>query len=75
MILSIFIDYYILENNSLLKAALKYKRIQLADFRIVPTEHFGEKKALVSICRLNAVTACCDSFVTGHIFLLTKICL
>lgn len=57
MILSIFIDYYILENNSLLKAALKYKRIQLTDFRTVPTEHFGENKALVSICRLNAVTA------------------
>lgn len=49
-ILSIFIDYYILENNSLLKAALKYKRIQITDFRTVPTEHFGEKKGLVSIC-------------------------
>uniref|UniRef100_A0A7N5ZRV3 Dipeptidyl peptidase like 10 n=1 Tax=Anabas testudineus TaxID=64144 RepID=A0A7N5ZRV3_ANATE len=33
-------DYYILENNSLLKAALKYKRIQLTDFRTVPIEHF-----------------------------------
>uniref|UniRef100_A0A669CE01 Dipeptidyl peptidase like 10 n=1 Tax=Oreochromis niloticus TaxID=8128 RepID=A0A669CE01_ORENI len=31
----IFTDYYILENNSLLKAALKYKRIQLTDFRTV----------------------------------------
>lgn len=35
-------DYYILENNSQLKAALKYKRIQLTDFRNVPMEHFGE---------------------------------
>ncbi|KAM7407888.1 hypothetical protein PAMA_003581 [Pampus argenteus] len=33
-------DYYILENNSLLKAALKYKRIQLTDYRTVPMEHF-----------------------------------
>ncbi|CAG11216.1 unnamed protein product, partial [Tetraodon nigroviridis] len=33
-------NYYILENNSLLKAALKYKRIQVPDFRTVPTEHF-----------------------------------
>ncbi|TWW80309.1 Inactive dipeptidyl peptidase 10 [Takifugu flavidus] len=33
-------NYYILENNSPLKAALKYKRIQLTDFRTVPTEHF-----------------------------------
>lgn len=54
-ILSIFIDYYILENNSLLKAALKSKRIQRTDFRTVPTEHFGEKKGLVSICSLRAV--------------------
>lgn len=53
-ILSIFIDYYILENNSLLKAALKYKRIQLTDFRTVPTEHFGEKKESLSICTLSA---------------------
>uniref|UniRef100_A0A3Q3LKL2 Dipeptidyl peptidase like 10 n=1 Tax=Mastacembelus armatus TaxID=205130 RepID=A0A3Q3LKL2_9TELE len=36
----ILTDYYILENNSLLKAALKYKRIQLTDFRTVPVEHF-----------------------------------
>lgn len=35
-------DYFILENNSLLKMALKYKRIQLTDFRTVPMEHFGE---------------------------------
>ncbi|XP_053733147.1 inactive dipeptidyl peptidase 10-like isoform X1 [Synchiropus splendidus] len=33
-------NYFILENNSLLKAALKYKRIQLTDFRTVPMEHF-----------------------------------
>ncbi|XP_070693812.1 inactive dipeptidyl peptidase 10-like [Pempheris klunzingeri] len=33
-------NYYILENNSLLKAALKYKRIQLTDFRTVAMEHF-----------------------------------
>eukprot|EP00064_Thunnus_orientalis_P003778 superscaffoldBa00000322_g3789 len=33
-------NYYILENNSLLKAALKYKRIQLTDFRTVQMEHF-----------------------------------
>lgn len=47
--LPFFIDYYVLENNSLLKAALKYKRIQLTDFRTVPTEHFGEKRGLVSM--------------------------
>ncbi|XP_035460403.2 inactive dipeptidyl peptidase 10-like isoform X1 [Scophthalmus maximus] len=33
-------NYYILENNSLLKAALKFKRVQLTDFRTVPMEHF-----------------------------------
>ncbi|XP_061547599.1 inactive dipeptidyl peptidase 10-like isoform X2 [Phycodurus eques] len=33
-------NYYILENNSLLKAALNYKRIQLTDFRTVSTGHF-----------------------------------
>ncbi|KAJ0005991.1 hypothetical protein NQD34_015885 [Periophthalmus magnuspinnatus] len=32
--------YYILENNSVLKAALRYKRIQLSEFRTVPIEHF-----------------------------------
>lgn len=37
-------DYYILENNSQLKAALKYKRVQLTDFRNVPMEHFGEEQ-------------------------------
>lgn len=54
-ILFLFIDYYILENNSLLKAALKYKRIQLADFRTVPTEHFGEKKGPGPVCPRRAV--------------------
>lgn len=48
----IFTDYYILENNSLLKAALKYKRIQLTDFRTVPMEHFGEK-VFVSLLLLS----------------------
>lgn len=57
-ILFIFIDYYILENNSPLKAALKYKRIQLTDFRTVPTEHFGEKKESVSICAVNLWQLC-----------------
>ncbi|XP_054643797.1 inactive dipeptidyl peptidase 10-like isoform X2 [Dunckerocampus dactyliophorus] len=33
-------NYYILENNSLLRAALNYKRIQLTDFRSVSNEHF-----------------------------------
>uniref|UniRef100_A0A8C3AFU9 Dipeptidyl peptidase like 10 n=1 Tax=Cyclopterus lumpus TaxID=8103 RepID=A0A8C3AFU9_CYCLU len=33
-------DYYILENNSLLKGALMLKRIQLTDFRTVQMEHF-----------------------------------
>ncbi|XP_029314602.1 inactive dipeptidyl peptidase 10 isoform X1 [Cottoperca gobio] len=33
-------NYYILENNSLLKAALKFKRIQMTDFRTVQMEHF-----------------------------------
>ncbi|XP_051566904.1 inactive dipeptidyl peptidase 10-like isoform X2 [Myxocyprinus asiaticus] len=33
-------NYYILENNSLLKAALRYKRIQLTEFRSIQTDHF-----------------------------------
>uniref|UniRef100_A0A8C7QSL8 Dipeptidyl peptidase like 10 n=1 Tax=Oncorhynchus mykiss TaxID=8022 RepID=A0A8C7QSL8_ONCMY len=33
-------NYYILENNSLLKAALKIKRIQMTDFRTIQIEHF-----------------------------------
>uniref|UniRef100_A0A6Q2ZE80 Dipeptidyl peptidase like 10 n=1 Tax=Esox lucius TaxID=8010 RepID=A0A6Q2ZE80_ESOLU len=33
-------NYYILENNSLLKAALKVKRIQMTDFRSIQMEHF-----------------------------------
>uniref|UniRef100_A0A673Z7Y7 Dipeptidyl peptidase like 10 n=1 Tax=Salmo trutta TaxID=8032 RepID=A0A673Z7Y7_SALTR len=37
---SLNIDYYILENNSLLKAALKIKRIQMTDFRTIQMEHF-----------------------------------
>ncbi|KAF3695170.1 Inactive dipeptidyl peptidase 10 Dipeptidyl peptidase IV-related protein 3 [Channa argus] len=48
------LDYYILENNSLLKAALKYKRIQLTDFRTVPMEHFGENKVSVSLLLLDS---------------------
>ncbi|TNN53562.1 Inactive dipeptidyl peptidase 10 [Liparis tanakae] len=36
-------DYYILENNSVLKAALMLKRIQMTDFRTVQMEHFGER--------------------------------
>ncbi|XP_056127324.1 inactive dipeptidyl peptidase 10-like isoform X2 [Rhinichthys klamathensis goyatoka] len=33
-------SYYILENNSVLKAALRYKRIQLFEFRSIQTDHF-----------------------------------
>uniref|UniRef100_A0A8C6UBB2 Dipeptidyl peptidase like 10 n=1 Tax=Neogobius melanostomus TaxID=47308 RepID=A0A8C6UBB2_9GOBI len=33
-------NYYILENNQVLQAALRYKRIQLSEFRTVPIEHF-----------------------------------
>ncbi|KAG9349743.1 hypothetical protein JZ751_028191 [Albula glossodonta] len=33
-------DYFILENNTILKAALRTKRIQLTDFRVISTEHF-----------------------------------
>ncbi|KAF3842714.1 hypothetical protein F7725_001563 [Dissostichus mawsoni] len=33
-------NYYILENNLLLKAALQFKRIQMTDFRTVQMEHF-----------------------------------
>uniref|UniRef100_A0A4W5NSB7 Dipeptidyl peptidase like 10 n=1 Tax=Hucho hucho TaxID=62062 RepID=A0A4W5NSB7_9TELE len=39
-------NYYILENNSLLKAALKMKRIQMTDFRTIQMEHFGLPQAL-----------------------------
>ncbi|XP_061923773.1 inactive dipeptidyl peptidase 10-like [Entelurus aequoreus] len=33
-------NYYVLENNFLLRAAMNYKRIQLTDFRTVPIQHF-----------------------------------
>ncbi|KTG38642.1 hypothetical protein cypCar_00040167, partial [Cyprinus carpio] len=33
-------NYYILENNSVLRAALRYKRIQLLEYRSVQTDHF-----------------------------------
>ncbi|KAI1899380.1 hypothetical protein AGOR_G00061180 [Albula goreensis] len=33
-------NYFILENNTILKAALRTKRIQLTDFRVISTEHF-----------------------------------
>uniref|UniRef100_A0A8C7ZSL1 Dipeptidyl peptidase like 10 n=1 Tax=Oryzias sinensis TaxID=183150 RepID=A0A8C7ZSL1_9TELE len=36
-------DYIILENNSLLRATLKYKRIQLTDFGVVPVENLPLK--------------------------------
>lgn len=40
-------DYIILENNSLLRATLKYKRIQRTHFEMVPVESFGENHRLV----------------------------
>ncbi|CAM4599969.1 hypothetical protein PO909_032958 [Leuciscus waleckii] len=33
-------NYYILENNSVLKAALSYKRIQMFEYRSIQTDHF-----------------------------------
>uniref|UniRef100_A0A671QFP0 Inactive dipeptidyl peptidase 10-like n=1 Tax=Sinocyclocheilus anshuiensis TaxID=1608454 RepID=A0A671QFP0_9TELE len=36
-------NYYILENNSVLKAALRYKRIQLLEYRSIQTDHFGNQ--------------------------------
>ncbi|XP_030642290.1 inactive dipeptidyl peptidase 10 [Chanos chanos] len=33
-------NYFILENNSLLKAALRYKRIQQTEFRTIQMDHF-----------------------------------
>ncbi|XP_052004446.1 inactive dipeptidyl peptidase 10-like [Xyrauchen texanus] len=33
-------NYYVLENNSLLKAALRFKRIQLTEFRSIQMDHF-----------------------------------
>ena len=48
------IDYYILENNSQLKAALKSKRILLTDFRTVQIEHFG-KNQLSLFCVLSDI--------------------
>ncbi|KAF4108639.1 inactive dipeptidyl peptidase 10-like isoform X2 [Onychostoma macrolepis] len=33
-------NYYILENNSVLRAVLRYKRIQLLEYRSVQTDHF-----------------------------------
>lgn len=60
-------DYYILENNSLLKAALKTKRIQLTDFRTVPTEHFGA----VSV-PLSPPPPSCDSAECLHVLSLSS---
>lgn len=55
-------DYYILENNSLLKATLKYKRIQLTDFRTVPMEHFGENEDLFLCFYGESQINWCSSF-------------
>ncbi|KAI2647979.1 Inactive dipeptidyl peptidase 10 [Labeo rohita] len=33
-------NYYVLENNSVLKAVLRYKRIQLLEYRSIQTDHF-----------------------------------
>ncbi|XP_057199192.1 inactive dipeptidyl peptidase 10-like isoform X3 [Triplophysa rosa] len=33
-------NYYILENNAVLKAALRYKRIQVTEYRSIQTDHF-----------------------------------
>ncbi|XP_052386862.1 inactive dipeptidyl peptidase 10-like isoform X10 [Carassius gibelio] len=33
-------NYYVLENNFVLRAALRYKRIQLLEYRSVQTDHF-----------------------------------
>ncbi|XP_035250641.1 inactive dipeptidyl peptidase 10-like isoform X1 [Anguilla anguilla] len=33
-------NYFILENNTVLKSAWQMKRIQLTDFRVISTEHF-----------------------------------
>uniref|UniRef100_A0AAX7T1U9 Dipeptidyl peptidase like 10 n=1 Tax=Astatotilapia calliptera TaxID=8154 RepID=A0AAX7T1U9_ASTCA len=57
-------NYYILENNSLLKAALKYKRIQLTDFRTVPMEHFGYMTNAASCC-LKVPDYVCSLFSDG----------
>lgn len=46
-------DYYILENNSVLKAVLKYKRIQKKEYQTVRVEPFGEDRVLC-YCRLLA---------------------
>ncbi|XP_059198256.1 inactive dipeptidyl peptidase 10-like isoform X3 [Centropristis striata] len=45
-------NYYILENNSLLKSALKYKRIQRTDFRTVEMEHFVMKFPYIDRTRI-----------------------
>ncbi|XP_056611187.1 inactive dipeptidyl peptidase 10-like isoform X1 [Triplophysa dalaica] len=33
-------NYYILENNAVLKAALRYKRIQMTEYKSIQTDHF-----------------------------------
>lgn len=40
-------DYFILENNSLLKAALRYKRIQITEYKTLQTDRFGKYLFLV----------------------------
>lgn len=39
---SVCSDYFILENNSLLKAALRYKRIQNIEYKTLQTDRFGK---------------------------------
>uniref|UniRef100_A0A672L8Q3 Inactive dipeptidyl peptidase 10-like n=1 Tax=Sinocyclocheilus grahami TaxID=75366 RepID=A0A672L8Q3_SINGR len=45
-------NYYILENNSVLKAALRYKRIQLLEYRSIQTDHFGNVQSWTGLFNL-----------------------
>ncbi|KAJ8415234.1 hypothetical protein AAFF_G00009320 [Aldrovandia affinis] len=40
-------NYFILENNTVLKEALRIKRIQLIDFRVISTEHFDLRLKII----------------------------
>uniref|UniRef100_A0A673HID4 Inactive dipeptidyl peptidase 10-like n=1 Tax=Sinocyclocheilus rhinocerous TaxID=307959 RepID=A0A673HID4_9TELE len=52
-------NYYILENNSVLKTALRYKRIQLLEYRSIQTDHFGNVLLHSADKHISAASADC----------------
>lgn len=41
-LVSVCADYFIVENNSLLKATLRYKRIHITEYNTLQTDRFGK---------------------------------